>query len=329
MNIFGWIWNGSGWIKAKGDSDGHLQVDVMSYSAIDHGDLLGLADDDHTQYLLRSVLTIKGDIYVAIASGVITRLAVGSNNQTLIADSAETPGIKWGTAGVSEDGWAAAGEIWTYASADTPTFTFTISGDKTSKYSPGMRIKLTQTTVKYFIITAVSYSSPNTTVTVYGGTDYTLANAAITDPYYSTQKAPLGFPLSPLKWTVEVTDVTERSQASPTNNTWYNLGTLLITIPIGIWRTYYKVSIWAIIASGVTDVYSTLSTANNSESDADFTGMCAGSLRASTLVTAIKTLNLSSKTVYYLNAKTTISATEIKFLNTAAKLVIDAICAYL
>jgi hypothetical protein len=98
---------------------------------------------------------------------------------------------------VPENGWIPAGETWTYNSADDPTYTFTISGDKTDKYSAGMRIKLTQTTAKYFIITKVAYSSPNTTITVYGGTDYDLANAAITSPYYSTQKAPQGFPLNP------------------------------------------------------------------------------------------------------------------------------------
>lgn len=41
------------------------------------------------------------------------------------------------------DGWIPAEETWTYASADDPTFTFTISGDKTGKYSVGMKIKLT------------------------------------------------------------------------------------------------------------------------------------------------------------------------------------------
>lgn len=47
-------------------------------------------------------------------------------------------------------GWITAGETWTYASADSPSFTFTISGDKRDKYSVGMKIKLTQGSVKYF-----------------------------------------------------------------------------------------------------------------------------------------------------------------------------------
>lgn len=85
-------------------------------------------------------------------------------------------------------GWITANETWTYASAST----FTISGDKTTKYTVGMRLKLTQTTVKYFTITAISYSAPNTTVTVDGGGDYTVANAAITANFYSWGRSPVG-----------------------------------------------------------------------------------------------------------------------------------------
>jgi hypothetical protein len=167
------------------------------------------------------------------------------------------------------DGWTPAGETWTYASADAPTYTFTISGDKTTKYYPGMRIKLTDAAaVKYFIITKVAYGAPNTTITVYGGTDYTLAGGAISLPYYSMLKAPAGFPTSPIKWTVEVTDAQIRSQSSPVVGTWYNLGTILISIPIGIWWVSYACLPEA-VGTTLISVYVSLSTANNSESDTD------------------------------------------------------------
>ena len=87
-------------------------------------------------------------------------------------------------------GWIPAGETWTYASATT----FTISGDKTSKYQKGDKIKLTQTSAKYFRITDISYSTPNTTITIDGMNLYTLANATITNPYYSKMENPQGFP---------------------------------------------------------------------------------------------------------------------------------------
>lgn len=90
------------------------------------------------------------------------------------------------------DGWSSAGETWTYATSST----FTISGDKTEKYSVGDKIKLTQTTVKYFYVTAVAYSAPDTTITVCAGDVYSLANAAITTPLFSKMISPNGFPAS-------------------------------------------------------------------------------------------------------------------------------------
>ena len=43
-----------------------------------------------------STATAKGDIYVATASGVVTKLAVGTDTHVLIADAAEATGLKWG-----------------------------------------------------------------------------------------------------------------------------------------------------------------------------------------------------------------------------------------
>jgi hypothetical protein len=147
------------------------------------------------------------------------------------------------------DGWIKTVETWSYASADDPTFTFTIAGDKTTKYSPGMRIKLTQTSTKYFIITKVEYSDPNTTVTVYGGTDYDLANAEITSPFYSTMKAPQGFPLDPLKWTVSFTNTSLQTLNTPTENTNYTPADHTITVPIGAWSFEYEGNIQVALSS--------------------------------------------------------------------------------
>ena len=45
-----------------------------------------------------TILTTKGDI-LSRSSSALGRLAVGSNNQVLTADSAQTLGVKWATAG--------------------------------------------------------------------------------------------------------------------------------------------------------------------------------------------------------------------------------------
>jgi len=238
-------------------------------------------------------------------------------------------------------GWIPAGETWTYASADAPTFTFTISGDKTSKYSVGMKIKLTQTTVKYFIVTAISYSSPNTTVTVYGGTDYTLANATITNPYYSTMKAPQGFPVSPDKWSVTVTDSSDRNQSNPTTGQKYNISALNITIPIGNWNIYYQFTLYVTRATnGIADVRATLSTTDNSESTNSFTSIfivrgTTDGQRVDGQGTTTKQLRLvtTSKTPYYTNMWTTASdITAMGILGASvygSTSIIRATCAYL
>lgn len=89
------------------------------------------------------------------------------------------------------DGWHDdGGETWTYASATT----FTVVGDQTAKYQVGTKLKLTQTTVKYFYVAAVAVAGGTTTVTVTGGSDYSLANAAISANNHSYADRPQGFP---------------------------------------------------------------------------------------------------------------------------------------
>ncbi len=87
-------------------------------------------------------------------------------------------------------GWVPVSETWTYASAST----FTVPTDLTAKYFKGAKIKMTQTTDKYFYVASSSYSDPNTTVTIVENTSYTIADAAITSPYYSLAEDPRGFP---------------------------------------------------------------------------------------------------------------------------------------
>ena len=89
------------------------------------------------------------------------------------------------------DGWIDdAGETWTFATSST----FTVAGDVTAKYTPGTRIKLTQTTVKYFVVAKSVFAAGTTTVTITGGSDYTLANAAISANFHSYAPSPQGYP---------------------------------------------------------------------------------------------------------------------------------------
>ena len=83
-------------------------------------------------------------------------------------------------------GWIGAVGTWAYASATT----ITVPSGAATYYAVGDKIKLTQTTVKYFYVVAVA----DTLLTITGGTSYTLANAAITLPYFSHVASPVGHP---------------------------------------------------------------------------------------------------------------------------------------
>lgn len=229
-----------------------------------------------------------------------------------------------------DSGWIPSGETWTYVGADDPTYTFKIAGvDLTSKYSPGMRIKLTQTSVKYFIITAVAFST-DTTITVYGGTDYDLANATITLPFYSTQKAPQGFPLSPDKWTQIATINTTQIQSTTTDNTWYNVGSFTLSVPIGVWELTCSASVNSYKTSAASwNIYATVSTTNNSETDSYFTAHTISTWNVSLPYYRRKHITAISKTNYYLLEKhyTNDTGTAIRLIDGGS--FISATCAYL
>lgn len=112
---------------------------------------------------------------------VITHTATQTmTNKTLTAPIITNPTIQ------TYDGWQLVSDSWSYASVTT----ITVPTGAASLYQIGDKIKLTQTTAKYFIVTAVA----DTLLTVTGGSDYSVANAAITSPYYSHSDYPLGWP---------------------------------------------------------------------------------------------------------------------------------------
>lgn len=227
-------------------------------------------------------------------------------------------------------GWTALGTC-TYEGVDSPTFQFSIAADVTGFIGVGNRIKLTQTTVKYFLVTAVgAYSGGKTIITVYGGTDYTLANAAITSPYFSVVKAPFGFPLDRSKWTVRLTDSSDRAQASPVAGTIYNIGSLSLSMPIGVWIPRLQVTGYA-LHTGNSDFFVGLSTANNSLNVAD--SICYVTditFCHQTFYRQLLPITVTSKTTHYINAKTEFTgATSINYQNTKTLLILEFESAYL
>lgn len=121
------------------------------------------------------------------------------------------------------DGWTPANETWTYASATT----ITVPTGAASKYSKGDKIKLTQTTVKYFYIVGVA----DTVLTITGGSSYTLTSETISANYYSHQASPVGFP-SYFNYTPTITTTGGSVTTSQNAFRFYILGSI-VYIPQG------------------------------------------------------------------------------------------------
>lgn len=235
------------------------------------------------------------------------------------------------SAGAILDGWVTPSGTFAYSSADGPTGVITTSVDLSGTIPLGARVKYVQSaTTKYGIVTAIGAG----TITIYGGTDYTTTNVAITGFRYSLAKVPLGFNPDPRKWTVEVTDNAARVQVGPVSGTWYNLGSIQISVPIGLWRVNFQVSLQCDTGAGESNVLGTLSTANNNITDVDLLAalrnydLSTASSSAISTVNRNKVISTAAKTTYYLNAMSTGAGT-IAFAGNFADTIIRAECAYL
>lgn len=85
---------GSANVLNAGVIDG-ASVGIVDASNQDHGLLTGLADNDHPQYILGSILSAKGSLISATGAGLEADLPVGADTFILVADSAEATGVKW------------------------------------------------------------------------------------------------------------------------------------------------------------------------------------------------------------------------------------------
>jgi hypothetical protein len=188
---------------------------------------------------------------------------------------------------------------------------------------------------EYGIITKVT----STQLTIFTGTDYTIPNMTLNSPYYSTARAPQGFPAGRERWAVIQIQRAAAQQTSPTIGTWYNMGSPQLSIPTGEWVPGYEVVVYATSGTVGPSQFATLSTGSSSESDPDMTGRVYSGLvgaNAGALGTISRQkrmpVTLTAQTIYYLNTKTDISGqTNINFMNdsTGGTQVIYAESAYI
>ncbi len=198
-----WAFNNlvSGWSECVNPADGSL--DTLAYASANSititgadrtaiytaGTKLKLTQTTNKYFIILSSVYSGGDTTINVDGREVYTIANAAISTPYFSYAYHPQGFPdWM---VKSDGWINAFETWTYVSATT----FTISGDVTTEYLRGDKLKLTQTTIKYFEIADISYSGGSglTTITVNGHGVYTLANAAITNNFYSKKASPQGW----------------------------------------------------------------------------------------------------------------------------------------
>ncbi len=208
----------------RADATGKLDAGWLPTTHDDHGQLTGLADDDHTQYtkhpksstdnaivrwdgtggrtIQDSGVTIDDSNNIKVGTAPVPTSVTSSTDNAIVRFDG-TGGNKIQNSGVTIDdngklsgngldGWIYDTDTWSYVSATS----FKITGkDVRYKFPKGTKIKLVQSgSTKYFYVVATAYTSGDTIITITGGSDYTLASATISGQAYSYAAAPQSFP---------------------------------------------------------------------------------------------------------------------------------------
>ena len=149
-----------------------------------------LSKIDTTTGKLSNLTTASKTNLVSATNENVTNIGTLASLKTAVKTS--TVGAINEVYDTTDNGWISARATLTYASASAPTFVCNVNTDLTTRISVGMKIKLTQTTTKYFFVTAIT----STTITLYGGTTYSVINATISNVYFSSVQLPYGFPIA-------------------------------------------------------------------------------------------------------------------------------------
>jgi hypothetical protein len=110
-------------------------------------------DTIETYLLDETAVTAKGDLFVARASGVPSKFAIGTDGQVLMADSLQPAGVRWAT--VHTAGQVAASTVRAVTSDSTTSTSFTDLG------SMSLTVSVTSPQ-KVLVFFNASFNSTNT-----------------------------------------------------------------------------------------------------------------------------------------------------------------------
>lgn len=302
--------------------------DVITETKLDNMQANTQAYDSHAA---EGLLLNNNTGYYQKDSGGTNRLVANlDNSDVLNIGNADIKRVS--VTNLYSNGWINWKDTLSYSSytSNVKTGVINVGSNASQRYGVGMKVKFTQPTdgEKFGIITAVGAS----TITIYLGTSYDLDNEAISSLFVSMVKAPEGFPMSPLLWTVTSIDSTDRTQNSPVIDTYYNLGSFSILLPIGVWDIVYECSCGADRpGSGGVSNFVTLSTGNNNEINSQYTcGFLHTGTYLDTRLVKRMWLTITSPTTYYMNNKTVHSGLSILVGGGGrSPRIIRAVCGYL
>lgn len=156
------------------------------------GSILGL---NFAEGLYANLSGSYGDVGVEFGTGTF-QVARGNRGVTN-GDSHDhiggdgNPITPAGIGATPNDGWVADSNTWTR----TGNYTFTVSGDVTTTYRKGSKVRYKDgSTYEYGVIYSSSHAAGTTTVTLITNSNYAMAAATITDTYLSYIENPEGFP---------------------------------------------------------------------------------------------------------------------------------------
>lgn len=186
---------------------------------------------------------------------------------------------------------------------------------------------------EYAIITKVAYSAPNTTVTVFTGTDHNIPNMTLANPFYSTQATPFGFPRGREKWIVICLDTSDRTTSATTPT---NVGSVQLSVPTGAWRlTHYGTIFSQRNATTFTESFASLSTSTTAVDDSTmiiraYSGGASGNIILQQPFHRTRTVNINTQTPYYQLLWVTAGGMTATIAGaSSSNTVIEAECAYL
>lgn len=125
---------------------------------------------------------------------------------------------------------------------------------------------------QYAVVTKVAYGAPNSTITVFTGSEHIIPNMTLNSPYYSTQSSPHGFPKAEDKWYLEVLHLAQYNNGAITAGNYTNIASARINLPVGSWKVSHKAYIQC--TNGATPANMSASQAL-SESSTTYSGLVA------------------------------------------------------